>query len=41
MSKKEEIDDDTEINKLMSDLTKELDKIIEDAVEEILKNSSE
>lgn len=38
MSKdKKNIDDDTEIHNIVNDLGKELDKIIEDTVDEILK----
>lgn len=42
MSKKEEnIDDDTEILKITEDFSKEIDKIIDETVEEILENNKE
>ena len=42
MSKKEEnIDDDTEIIKIMEDFSKEIDKIIDETVEEILENNND
>lgn len=41
MNKKNEenIDDDTEIIKVMEDFSKELDKIIDETVDEILENN--
>ena len=39
MSDKSDVYDDTEIHKAMNDFSKELDKIIEDTVDEILKIS--
>lgn len=40
MKSKNDMYDDTEIHKVMNDFTKELDRIIEDTVTEILNQNS-